>query len=152
MSRIAITVCVCLVVIVLGCSSDPARIPSSPDVTGAQVTLDATSTWIGSEGGQITLGGTHVIIPPGALSETIQVTLETGVTNGLSWCVVGPSSVVPNEEITVTLPEPVEASRDPGIRVYDDGTWLHLEVTRDAGSVVGRAAQFSRFEVEEANG
>jgi hypothetical protein len=98
-----------------GCSSDGILAPTGSRAEfgsprGQTATL---SSHIGPEGGTIQSGGAVLVIPPGALSSQVDITVQCWQADGKTYCDLAPEGLSLGLPATLSLPKPTGAA--PGV-------------------------------------
>jgi hypothetical protein len=134
-------------VLVAGCGSEPAGLVG-PGPAGSPLPLETAVEVIGASGGTLAAGGATLVVPPGALASSVEITLESGTTNGLGWCEIRPSGLSFTGGATVRLqkPAPGEPGQLYGLVSSVEGT---LTATDSGGTLEGTVTQSAHIEIRD---
>lgn len=118
---------------------------------GAAPTPDrgAPAEGIGPEGGELTAPGARLVVPAGALSETVQLTVSIEAPDGTVSQVYdfGPDGLTFETPAQLFI-DVADERADLAIAVWQDDGWVALPpIAGPAGAVGGEVEHFSRFGV-----
>ncbi len=143
-----------VLVLIAGCSSESGRIlgPAMNGGSSLPHALGTASALLGPDGGTITCGSTQLVVPAGALSDTVTVTMVAGQDGSSPYCTLSPAGLSLGSQATITIPRPLKAGADDVYHVFgtDPATGIQNDLggTASGGFTIAQVGQFQRLDEE----
>jgi len=142
-------------ILLTGCGREESM-PLTPALPSAiQQSVEASSATVTSSGATLGVGGALLVIPPGALTAPLQVTIKTETVAGARQWSVLPADFHTEAACTLRLPLPGAVLDGAQVRVLgwsqDEEAWRDLGGVCDGQVVTTQTVDFTRYQIDIIN-